>query len=102
MKIRKGDKVTIICGKDRDKTGTIERVIPKKNRVVVTGLNMIKKHIRPSRNNPKGGVVDQAAPIDISNVKLVCPKCNRPTRIGFRLMKDEKKRQCKKCGEIID
>jgi len=102
MKIKKGDKVLLITGKDRTKTGKVEKVIPKKNKLVVTGLNMIKKHIRPSQNSPKGGIVDQAAPFSISNVKLICPKCNKPARVGFKTIDKDKKRVCKKCSEIID
>ena len=101
MKIKKGDKVVMIQGKDRGKVAEVEQVISKKNRAVVRGLNMIKKHIRPTQKNPKGGIVDQAAPVDISNLKLICPKCQKATRIGYQNTKGEKNRKCKKCGEMI-
>jgi len=102
MKIKKSDRVVVIYGKDRAKTGSVEKVIPKKNRVVIAGINIAKKHVKPSRNNPKGGIVDQAQPFDVSNVKLICPKCNKATRVGFRIINNEKKRICRKCHEIID
>jgi large subunit ribosomal protein L24 len=101
MKIKKGDKVVMIQGKDRGKLSEVERVIPKKNRAVVRGLNMAKKHVRPTQKNPKGGIIDQATPIDVSNLKLICPKCQKATRIGYQNTGDEKNRKCKKCGEII-
>lgn len=102
MKIKKGDNVVITKGKDRGKTAEVQQVIPKEGRVVVQGINMIKKHLRPTRNNPKGGIVDQPAPLDASNVKLICPKCQKSTRVGYKTTGDEKHRICKKCQEIID
>lgn len=101
MKIKKGDKVLIISGKDRTKTGTVERIISKKNKLIVSGINLIKKHLKPSRTQPKGGVVEQAAPIDISNVKLICGNCQKPTRVGYKTVKEGKKRVCRRCREII-
>jgi len=101
MRINKGDKVLIISGKDRGKTGNVERVILKKNQAIVSGINIIKKHLKPSRNQPKGGVVEQAAPIDISNLKLICNQCQKPTRIEYRQVKEGKKRVCKRCREMI-
>ncbi len=100
MKIKKSDKVLIISGKDRGKTGTVEKVVPKNNKIVVSGINMIKKHLKPTQKQPKGGIVDQAGPIDVSNVKLICKKCQKPTRVGYSNGKRDKKRICKKCGEI--
>jgi large subunit ribosomal protein L24 len=99
--IRKNDKVLILLGKDRAKTGTVERVLPKKNQVVVAGLNLIKKHTRPTRRNPKGGVSEIPAPIHISNVMLICPKCGKATRIGKKIIGKKKLRICKKCSEAI-
>jgi large subunit ribosomal protein L24 len=101
MKIKKGDKVLITTGKDRGKTGKVERVVPKKEAVIVSGMNIIKKHLRPTRNQPKGGIVEQAAPINISNVKLICSKCQKPARVGYKKISGEKKRICKKCQEVI-
>ncbi len=102
MKIKEGDNVVITKGKDRGKMGKVQQVIPKENRVVVDSVNMIKKHVKPSRNNPKGGIVDQPAPFDISNVKIICPKCQKPTRVGYKKVDSKKLRICKKCQEIID
>lgn len=100
MNIKKKDKVLIISGKDRGKTGTVEKVVNKENRVIVSGINMIKRHLKPTRKQPKGGIVDQAGPIDLSNVKLICKKCQKPTRTGTKKVGKEKKRICKQCKEI--
>ncbi len=105
-KIQKNDTVLIISGKHRlsKKTGRVLKVFPKKNRIIVEGVNIIKRHTRPTQELPQGGIVEKEAPIHISNVKLVCPKCNRPTRVGFRLLEDGSKvRVCKleDCGEMI-
>lgn len=102
MKIKKDDKVVVTKGKDRGKTGTVEQILPKKEKAIVQGLNMIKKHMKPTRNNPKGGIVDQPGPIDLSNVKLICPKCQKATRVGYKKVDGKKHRICKKCQEIID
>lgn len=101
MKIKKGDQVLIILGKDRNKTGKVEKVLPKKQKLVVSGLNMRKKHLKPSKKNPKGGVMEFAAAIYISDVMLICPKCNKPGRVSFEVKNDKKERKCKECGEII-
>ncbi len=100
MNIKKGDKVLIVSGKDRGKTGTVEKVVKKEGRVIISGINMRKKHLRPTRKQPKGGIVDQAGPIDISNVKLICKKCQKATRTGIKKVGKQKKRVCKKCQEI--
>jgi large subunit ribosomal protein L24 len=100
-KIKKNDQVLIISGKDRGKTGKVEKVIGKEDKVIVSGINMRKKHLRPTRKQPKGGIVDQAGPIDISNIKLICQKCQKPSRVGIKITKDGKKRFCKKCQELI-
>lgn len=101
MKIKKNDNVLVIAGKDRGKTGKVEKVLPRLKKVVITGINMRKKHLRPSKKYPQGGILEFPAPLDISNVKLICPKCNKPTRVGFEKIKDKKERKCKKCQEII-
>ncbi len=102
MKIRKGDRVTVITGKDTGKTGEILRVIPAERRVIVQGVNMIKRHTRPAAGNP-GGIVEREAPIHASNVSLIDPKENTPTRVGFRFLDDGRKvRFAKRSGEIID
>ncbi len=101
-KIRKNDKVQVISGKDTTKRGKVLFVVPDKNRVVVEGLNMIKRHTRPSQKNPQGGVLNKEAAIPIPNVMLVCPSCSEPTRVGRRRQDKQVIRVCKKCGQDID
>lgn len=101
MKIIKGDKVMILTGKDKTKTGVIERVLTKERKVVVTGLNIVKKHVKVSKKNPGGGVAEIAMPLNVSKVILVCPNCNKSTRIAQEISGKEKNRVCKKCGKII-
>ncbi len=108
MKIKKGDKVKVIAGKDRGREGVVDRILPKKKAVVLPGLNIYKKAVRPKKEGDKGGVVDVARPLDVSKVMLVCPKCHRPTRVGYRTVtlkgkakKQEKNRICRKCQELI-
>lgn len=98
MSIRKGDTVEVLTGKDRGKRGKVLRVIPAKDRVVVDGVNIAKKHERPTRENPQGGVVESPAPIVRSNVMTVCGSCNKPTRVGSKLVGDRQVRVCRKCG----
>jgi len=97
MKIKKGDKVKIISGKDRGKTGKVLSCLPKLNKIVVERLNLVKKHQRPRREGEKGQIIEVSRPINVSKVRLVCPKCNHPTRIGYKLTEGEKVRICKKC-----
>lgn len=102
MHVRKGDKVKILCGKDKGKEGEIIRAIPEKQRVVVKGANMMKKAMRPTQANPQGGISTMEAPIHVSNVMLICPECGQPTRTGKRVNEEGKKvRVCKKCGKDI-
>ena len=104
MKIRKGDTILIISGKDRTKKGKVIEVLPKKNRIVVEGINIVKKHVRPKRAGEKGQRVEVPRPLDLSNVKLLCPKCKKPTRVGYKLVtkgKERKQRICKKCKQGI-
>jgi large subunit ribosomal protein L24 len=103
-KIVKSDTVLVLSGNDRGKTGKVLKVFPNKNRAVVEGVNLIKKHSRPTRDLPQGGIIEKEGPIHISNLKVICPKCNRPTRIGVRILEDKSKvRYCKhsNCNEII-
>ncbi len=103
-KIVKSDTVIVLSGNDRGKTGKVLKVFPEKNQVVVEGVNMIKKHSRPTQQLPQGGIIEKEGPINVSNLKVVCPKCNRPTRVGVRILEDKSKvRYCKHpdCGEII-
>jgi large subunit ribosomal protein L24 len=99
-KIKKNDQVQIMTGKDRGKSGRILRIDRERGRVVVEGLNMVKKSIRPRGQSQKGGITSVEAPLQISNVQIVCKKCG-PTRIGLRIEKDQKSRFCKKCGEQL-
>jgi large subunit ribosomal protein L24 len=105
-KIKKGDTVVVMRGKERGKTGEVIRVLREKNRVVVKDVNLVKKHVKEIPNVREGGIYEFEAPIHISNVMLVCPKCGKPTRVGFRVVHEgdtlRKYRFCKKCGENID
>lgn len=101
-KIRKGDTVQVIQGKERGKRGKVLRVIGEDQRVVVERLNFIKRHVRPSTKNPQGGVIEREAGIHISNVKLVCPSCDAAVRVGMRKEQGEKMRYCKKCKVQVD
>ncbi len=107
MKIRKGDRVQVLTGKDRGKTGTVSFAFPAKDKVIVDGLNVAKKHKKAgggSRANPtmQGGIIDKEMPMPVSNVAIVCSSCGRPTRIGYRFDPDGTKvRVCRKCGEDL-
>ena len=98
MKIKKGDQVLIISGKDRLKRGKVLDVFPKEARVVVEGLNLRKKHAKPKKQGEKGQIVQIPASLSVSAVKLICPKCGQPTRVGHKLIEHKKYRICKKCG----
>lgn len=104
MKIKKGDTVLVIAGKDRTKKGKVIQVLPEKDRVVAEGINIVKKHVRPRRAGEKGQRVEVPRPLNISNLKLICPKCKKATRIGYKLVekgREKKVRVCKKCGQEI-
>ena len=105
-KIKKGDTVVVMRGKEKGKTGEVIRVLREKNRVVVKDVNLVKKHVKEIPNVREGGIYEFEAHIHISNVMLVCPKCGKPTRVGFRVVQERdtlrKYRFCKKCGENID
>jgi len=101
MNIRKGDKVTVIKGKDKGKSNKVIRVVPKDSTLVVSELNLRKKTIRPKKQGEKGQVVDVPWPMRIENVMLVCSSCTRPTRVGHRDEGDTKVRYCKKCKAVI-
>jgi large subunit ribosomal protein L24 len=102
--IRKNDNVLVITGKDRGKRGRVLRALADKNRVVVEGVNIIKRHTKPNPNkNIKGGIVEREAPLHASNVQLVCPECGAQTRIGYKLLGDGRKvRICRKCEGVVD
>ena len=103
MKVAKNDFVLVISGVDKDKKGKVLGVFPGQQRLLVEGVHFIKRHMRPSQSNPKGGIVEKEAPIHISNVMVICPKCNEPTKVGSKILEDGRRtRQCKQCGEIFD
>jgi large subunit ribosomal protein L24 len=101
MKIHKGDQVLIISGKHRGKKGKILRVFPKERRVTVEGINLVTKHQGPKKTRDKGQIVEMPSPIDVSNAKLICPKCGKATRLGSKVINNKKYRICKKCGKEI-
>ena len=98
MSIKKGDKVEVLSGKDRGKQGVVLRAIPKAGKVVVEGVAIVKKAVKPTQANQPGGIVSQEAAIDASNVNLVCPECGKRTRVGHEKDGKNKLRICKKCG----
>ncbi|HDH51084.1 MAG TPA: 50S ribosomal protein L24 [Nitrospirae bacterium] len=103
MDIKKEDMVTVILGDDKGKRGSILSVSPKKGRCVVERLNMIKRHMKPSKKYTQGGIIEKEAPIHRSNLMLVCPKCDKPTKIGHKFLESGSKvRVCRKCGEVLD
>ncbi len=101
MKIKKGDKVVVIAGRDRGREGVVERVYKKSGKVVVPGINQYKKHIKKSDKSPKGGVVEIPRPLDVSKLMVKCPKCEKLTRLGFEIVKGKKNRVCRKCKSKI-
>lgn len=104
MNIRKGDTVEVISGDDKGQRGTVHVVLPKEGRLIVSGVNLVKKHQRPTGNvRTQAGIVEREAPLRICNVAWVCPHCSKPTRVGRRVNPDgTKSRVCKKCGEAAD
>ena len=102
--IRKNDNVLVIAGRDRGKRGRVLRVLPRKGRLIVEGVNVIKRHTRPNpQRNIKGGIVEREAALSASNVQLVCPDCGAPTRLGHRRLDDGKSvRFCRKCKGVVD
>ncbi len=106
MKIKTGDKVKVISGKDKGKIGKVLKAIPKEGKVVVQGVNIVKKAQRPTQKNPQGGFMEFEAPIYVSKVMLICPHCGKPTRVGYKFIEKngrrKKVRYCKKCGATID
>ena len=99
-KIRKDDTVEVIAGKDKGKRGTIVRIIPKKDAVIVSGVNIVKKAMRKKSQQDQGGIAEIEAPLNISNVAIVCKKCG-PTKIGYKIDGDKKVRVCRKCGDVL-
>lgn len=102
MKIKKGDTIRVLAGKDRNKDGTVVLVRPSKQSLIVEGINVTKKHRKPKRKGEKGQIVEVSAPLHISNVSLLCPKCSKATRVSYVVNDSGKKeRSCKKCNAII-
>ena len=101
LNVKKGDMVMVISGKDAGNKGKVLEVIPGKNRVVVEKTNVVKKHQKPTKSMPQGGIMDMEAPIDVSNVMLFCPECNSVTRRSMKITGEGKVRVCKKCGHNL-
>ncbi len=99
-KIKKGDKVQVMIGKDRGKTGNIERVLVTKLQVFISGVNMVKRHVK-KQNQTEGGIIEIIKPVNISNVQLICPSCKKITRVGFKVEEKKKVRICLKCKKQI-
>ena len=103
MKVKKDDMVLVIAGKDRGKKGKIRFAYPRDRKVIVEGINFIRKHAKATGQVKQAGIIEQEAPIAISNVMLMCSRCNKPTRIGYRFLEDERKvRVCRACHEVIE
>jgi large subunit ribosomal protein L24 len=102
LNVKRGDRVKVIAGKDKGKEGKVLRTFPEKQRVVVEGVNKIKKHTRPTQKQPQGGILEVEGTLHASNVMLVCPACSEPTRVGHKREDGVRLRVCKKCGKEIE
>lgn len=103
LRIKKGDTAFVLTGRNKGKSGRVLSVLPAKETVIIEGINMVKKHMKPNKQYTQGGIIEKEAPLHISNVMLICPKCSKPSRIGHAVFDDGKKlRRCKKCSEVID
>jgi large subunit ribosomal protein L24 len=101
MKFKVGDQVLVVRGKDKGRKGKIQKIFPKEGRVLIPGINVYKKHLKPRGEGKPGGIVDKVLPLSLSNIAHWCPKCNQKTRVGWHLSQEGKNRICKKCGSII-
>ncbi|TRZ52340.1 50S ribosomal protein L24 [bacterium] len=101
MKIKKGDKIKVTAGKDKGRDGVVEKVYQNAKKVVVTGVNIYKKHVKKNEKMPQGGIVEIPRAMDVSKLVLVCPKCGKATRVGYKVEKNKKYRICKKCESKI-
>ncbi len=101
MKIKKGDKIEVIAGKDKGRTGKVEKVYRKQNKVLILNINIYRKHVKKSEQFPQGGMVEVPRPIDVSKIMLICPSCKSKTRVAFEVRKGKKVRICKKCKAVI-
>jgi large subunit ribosomal protein L24 len=103
LSIKKNDTIVVLTGKEKNKQGRVLSVYPLKEQVLVEKINVIKRHMKPSRKYTQGGIIEKEAPLKVSNVMLICPKCSKPTRIGNTVLQTGKKvRVCKKCREVMD
>jgi large subunit ribosomal protein L24 len=101
--IKKNDTVQVISGDEKGKKGRVLSMLSKDDRIIVEGINMIKRHMKPSKKYSQGGIIEKEASVERSNIMLVCPKCDKPTKIGNKILENDKKiRLCKKCGEVIE
>ena len=98
MRIKKGDNVSVLSGNDKGKTGEVLEVMPKTDKIIVKGVNIRKKHVKPRKAGEEGGIISVECAIPSSKVNVVCPKCGKVTKVGYKMEKDEKVRVCKKCG----
>ena len=101
MKLRRKDKVVMTVGRDKGKTGLITRILPAESKIVVEGLGLVKKHTKPSNRSPQGGILEVLRPVAASKVALICPNCQKPTRVGYVIKGDNKERICRKCQQVI-
>ena len=101
MKIKKGDQVLLISGKDKGKKGKVMNVFPKEGRIIVEGVNLIKKSVKPKKSGEKGQIVQRAGSVSVSNAKIICSKCGKAERLGYKIEGEKKYRVCKKCGQGI-
>lgn len=103
LRIKKNDTVMVISGKYKSRRGRVIKVIPSEGKLIVEKVNIVKRHMRPSKKYAQGGIIEKEAPLPLSKVMLICPKCDKPTRIGAQILSDGSKvRVCKKCKEVID
>ena len=102
LNVKKGDTVVVLSGKDKGKQGKITQAMPKKGKVIVEGINKVKRHTKPNQKAPQGGILTKEAPLHACKVMLVCPACQKPTRVGHKEVNGKNARVCKKCGETID
>jgi large subunit ribosomal protein L24 len=103
QRVRREDTVLVVKGKDRGRSGSVRKVIPDKKKVIITGINIVKRHMRPRGPQQPGGIIEREAPISWANVALICQGCNKPVRVGFRVLPDDRKvRYCKRCDANFD
>jgi len=102
MKLKKNDNVAVIAGKDKGKSGVIERVFPNDNKIIVKGIGIAKKHVKPSKANPQGGIIDINRKIDVSDVMMICQSCGKLTKVSYKITEKAKERVCRKCGQGLE